>query len=232
MQLTDKSHDLFRLINDAHNPAGDALFGIVSGLGDGLIVALACTILILFRLRQGISALAAFVISGLIAQGLKHVFDMPRPPAVLANVHVLGNTLTSHSFPSGHATSCGVLLLSAFLIWKKETWQAWTVSGLFLLAAYGRIYGGVHFPLDVIVGLAIGMATMWIFWQWSKHWPIEVWEQSSWSWKIPGLAVLIEAAVLGLGYRMQPSTAQPLALIASLAALLMLMQAWKKKIAH
>jgi len=230
--LMANSDGLFRLINGAHSPAGDAVFGIVSGLGDGLVVALACTLLMLFRLHLGGTALAAFVVSGLIAQLLKRVFDLPRPPAVLANVHVLGDTLTSHSFPSGHATSCGVMVLLAFLIWKINDWRAWAVSGLFLFAAYGRIYGGVHFPVDVIAGLVIGMATMWAFWQWSKHWPVKNWESSPWAWKLPGLALIIEADVLAINYHIQPSTAKPLTLILPITALLVLVKVWKEKIGH
>jgi len=230
MQLPDQSHDIFRLTNDHHNAVGDVLFGIISGLGDGLVVALACTLLMLFRLRPGGAALAAFAVSGLITQLLKRMFDMPRPPAVLADVHVLGDTLTAHSFPSGHATSCGVMVLLAFLIWKRSDWRAWLVSCLFLLAAYGRIYGGVHFPLDVVAGLAVGMATMWAFWQWSKRWPARSWESSPWTWKIVGLALVFEADVLAIGYHIQPSTARPLTLILPITALLVLVKVWKDKL--
>jgi len=219
---------LFRLINDAHNPLLDGVFGIISGLGDGLVVALLCTLLMLFRLYSGGAALAAFAVSGLITQALKRIFDMPRPPAVLDHVHVLGDVLTSHSFPSGHATSAGVMALLAFLIWKKNNWRAWAVSGLFLLAAYGRVDGGVHFPLGVTAGLAIGMAVMWVFWKWSERWPVKSWEASPWAWKVPGLVVVIEADVLAIGYHVQPSTARPLALVLPVTALLVLVRVWKK----
>ncbi|MDQ7011316.1 MAG: phosphatase PAP2 family protein [Mariprofundaceae bacterium] len=229
MQAAIESHEFFRLINDAHNGPGDAVFGIISGLGDGLIVALICTLLMLFHLRLGIASLAAFVASGLIAQGLKRMFDMPRPPAVLENVHVLGAPLTAHSFPSGHATSDGVVILAAFLLWGAKDWRAWAVAGVFALAAYGRIYGGVHFPLDVAVGLVVGMACMWGLWQWSVGWPVARWESSPWAWKIPGLGVAVQAAVLGLGYHVQPATAQPLAAIVPVAALVILMRVWRGK---
>ncbi len=223
---------VFRLINDAHNVIGDAIFGVISGLGDGLVVALICTLLMLFRFHLGGAALAAFMVSGLIAQLLKRMFDLPRPPAVLTNVHVLGGRLTAHSFPSGHATSCGVMVLLAFLIWKRSDWRAWVVASLFFLAAYGRIYGGVHFPLDVVVGLAVGMTTMWVFWRWSKQWPVAVWEKSAWYLKVIGLAAAIEAAVLGLGYHIQPSTARPLALVLPIAALVILAKGWRDKVGH
>ncbi len=232
MQQAADSHDLFRLINDAHSPLGDMFFGMVSGLGDGLIISLLCSLLMLFRLRLGIASVAAFIVSGLFAQLLKRLFDMPRPPAVLDNVHVLGHSLSSHSFPSGHSTSDGVMVLLAFLIWSRADWRSWSVAALFLLAAIGRIYGGVHFPVDVAVGLSIGVITMWLCWKVSEKLPVESWLKSDWSWKIPALIVAIQAAVLGLGYHVQPVTAQPLALILPLASLVLLAQVWKQRSAH
>ena len=228
-QATD-AHALFRLINDAHSTAGDLFFGTISGFGDGLVVALLCTVLMLFRLREGMAGLAAYLLSGAVAQILKRLFDMPRPPAVLENVHVLGQAFTTHSFPSGHATSDGAMILLAFLIWSLRDWRAWLAAVLFFLAAIGRIYGGVHFPLDVSVGLLIGFATMWLVWRWSARWPVARWQASSWSWKLPGLLVAGEAAALGLGYHIQPSTAAPLTLVLPVAALLLMMQQWKVKL--
>jgi len=227
MQETGINIALFRLINDAHGPWLDGFFGVVSGLGDGLVIALFCALLMLFRLRLGIAAMAAFIVSGLLAQLLKRAFDMPRPPAILEHVHVLGASLGSHSFPSGHATSDGVLLLAAFLLWSGCAARAWALAVLFALAALGRVYGGVHFPLDVLVGLGLGAATMWAFWRWSSVWPVEKWKKSPWALKIAGLLAMILAAVLGLGYHMQPITAQPLAAILPVAALVIVLQRWK-----
>jgi len=227
--MSDLNIALFQAINGNHGLMGDALFGIVSGLGDGLIVAVLCTALMLARPRLGLAALLAFALSGLIAQMLKHIFDLPRPPAVLQNVHVLGAALQSHSFPSGHATSDGVMIATAFLLWPAQGWRAWLTATLFLLAAYGRIYGGVHFPFDVVAGLGIGMVTMWGVWRWSSRWPSERWDQHPWRWKLAGLVLAIESGVLGLGYSMQPATAQPLALFVSVAVLFYLIFAWRLK---
>ncbi|MDX8395723.1 MAG: phosphatase PAP2 family protein [Mariprofundaceae bacterium] len=226
------SHELFLFFNGLHSPWTDQVMGIISGLGDGLIIALLISCVMLFRLRLGIAAISAFLLSGLVAQMLKRLFDMPRPPAVFEDVHVLGHSLTSHSFPSGHSTSCGVMVLLAFLLWKKTNWQTCLVSALFALAAYGRIYGGVHFPIDVVVGLGIGIVSMYLCDVWSYRLPVDRWELSEWGWKVPGMILLIEAGVLGLGYHVQPSTAQALALIVSVGSLVVLMQAWKGKVIH
>ncbi|MDQ6971784.1 MAG: phosphatase PAP2 family protein [Mariprofundaceae bacterium] len=219
---------LFELINGAHNPLLDAFFGIISGLGDGLVVALLCAVLMLYHLRLGLATMAAFIVSGLLAQLLKRIFDMPRPPAVLEHVHVLGASLSSHSFPSGHATSDGVMLLAAFLLWHVRDARAWAVAIMFAFAALGRVYGGVHFPLDVMVGLLLGAACMSLIWRVSDSWPVARWQASEWSWKAPGMLVAVLAAVLGLGYSMQPTTAQPLAVLLPVTALFLLAHRWKE----
>ncbi|MBF0281991.1 MAG: phosphatase PAP2 family protein [Zetaproteobacteria bacterium] len=206
--------------------------GVVSGLGDGLVVALLLSMVMLFHLRLGVAGLAAFLLSGLLAQILKRLFDMPRPAALFDDVHVLGHVLTTHSFPSGHATSCGVMMVLAFLLWGRDSWWARGAAALFALAAYGRIYGGVHFPLDVAVGLLLGTLSMVFCWRASSGWIQAHWLASEWAWKIPGIILIIEAAVLGLGYRIQPATAVPLVMVLPVVSLMVLMQAWKGRIGN
>lgn len=227
------NHELFLLLNGWHGPVGDAVIGVVTGLGDGLVVALLASVVMLFHFRLGLAGLLAFIVSGLLAQLLKRMFDMLRPPAVFDQLHVLGAALQSHSFPSGHATSCGVMLLLVVLLSESlQRWQLWSLVGLFLLAAYGRVYVGVHFPFDVWIGLGLGVACMVMLWQWVRSWPERAWEASTWTWRISGMIVLIEASVLGLGYHVQPASAQILALILPVLALAAVMRFWKGKIGN
>lgn len=219
---------LFSLINGAHNEMADRFFGLVSGLGDGLIVAMVSLGCMLWRLRLGAAALAAFALSGLIAQAAKFAVDVPRPPAVMADVHVLGASLSAHSFPSGHATSLGVLLALLFIVYNRRDPRLWLLAILVLLAAYGRIYGGVHFPLDVWAGLGIGAACMVLVWRRLSILPTQPWEASPRVWQLPALALACLAMVLGLGYGMQPATAQPLAPLAAILSLVWLMWRWRK----
>jgi len=62
----------------------------------------------------------------------------------------------SHSFPSGHTATAfaGAMVLSVLV--------PRAAPAFFVLAAaiaYSRLYVGVHFPLDVVGGAVIGLAT-------------------------------------------------------------------------
>jgi len=224
------NHEIFLWINGLNSPIADNIIGLIGGFGDGLVVTLLLAMLMLFHLRLGLAGLMATALSGLIAQILKRVFDMPRPPAVFEDIHILGQKLSFHSFPSGHATTCGVMALLALFLWKHDKRLAWAICGLYALAAYSRMYVGVHFPLDVVVGFALGIGCMWWSNKVSQAWKVESWLLSPWSWKLPGLLVLLAAVILGTGYEVHPSTAQPLALVLPIIALFTLMFAWKKKL--
>ncbi len=223
------NHELFWWINGTHAPWLDALMGLIGGFGDGLVVVVLVTSLMLWQLRAGIAGLIAFIASGLIAQVLKHLVHAPRPAAEFQNVHILGQPLTAHSFPSGHATSLGVVFMLAWLVFDSRDWRAWLICFVALLAAYSRVYGGVHFPLDVWVGFGIGIFCMWGIWVFQLRWAQQPWETSSWAWNIPAMMLLVEAAVLGFGYPIQPSTAKPLTLVVSVMALVWLALRWRRR---
>ena len=198
------NHELFLLFNGANNSIADLVIGFTTGLADGLVATVLISILMLFKLRLGLAALLAGVLSGFITQVLKRTFDMPRPPTVFENVHILGDSSSFYSFPSGHATTAGALAFLALILWKQQPKLAWLLFALGVFIAYGRIYGGVHFPLDVVVGFTIGILTMWWCNQWSYKWNVESWLNSEWSWKLPGLFLMVTATTLAMGYHIQP----------------------------
>ena len=85
---------------------------------------------------------------------LKPLIERIRPCNVLENIHLLVNCTRAYSFPSSHAMNIftGCILLS--YSYRK-------VRGIFLvialLVSYSRIYVGVHYPFDVLAGVALGI---------------------------------------------------------------------------
>lgn len=80
---------------------------------------------------------------------------------------VVGRVYKWNSFPSGHAQAafCAAVALGMFV---RRRW-AW-IGGLTFatLVSLSRIINGVHFPIDVIAGGAIGATTSWLFLSASK----------------------------------------------------------------
>jgi undecaprenyl-diphosphatase len=62
----------------------------------------------------------------------------------------------SHSFPSGHTATSVAGATALSLLYPRG---APVFSVLAAAIAYSRLYVGVHFPLDVVGGAAIGAAT-------------------------------------------------------------------------
>ncbi len=91
----------------------------------------------------------------LVATLLKAVFERPRPFEALAAADPLLGATVGASMPSGHAATAfaGAVVLSVLL--RRAA------PALFVLAAaiaFSRIYVGVHYPLDVLAGAALGAA--------------------------------------------------------------------------
>ncbi len=88
------------------------------------------------------------------------------PLACAPQLHVIGPPWKHRSFPSGHAQAVfGVATALLFIYRRRWMW-------LFYLAAaavgLSRIYIGVHYPLDVLAGAAIGIANSWILLAWTR----------------------------------------------------------------
>ena len=104
----------------------------------------ACTVLI------GVATMVALllcqdVVSGLIAR--------PRPCAVIPRVQVLLSCSADFSMPSDHAVIGGAI---AGGLWFVSRRAAVAATLLALLLAFARVYAGVHYPADTLVGLVFG----------------------------------------------------------------------------
>ncbi|MBA3666455.1 MAG: phosphatase PAP2 family protein [Sphingomonas sp.] len=115
--------------------------------------------------RQGHRRKAAFLAAAvaserLAADGLKLLFDRSRPAFDLHPV-----TVSSSSFPSGHAAnSMAVFLLVALIaVDGRHRRLAVTLALVMaLLIGLSRPFLGVHWPSDVVGGWALGMLAVWV----------------------------------------------------------------------
>ncbi|MBI3948759.1 MAG: phosphatase PAP2 family protein [Armatimonadetes bacterium] len=90
----------------------------------------------------------------------KWALHAPRPYWLVPS---LGRAVeTSYGVPSGHAQNAVVIWL--FLAAGIRRRAAWVVAvGLILLVSLSRLYLGVHFPHDVLVGWLLGGGCLWLF---------------------------------------------------------------------
>lgn len=139
-------------------PFGDALFPVVSFLGNsGLIWIVAAILLFAFRKRKaGVVVALALVLSLLVGNwGLKLLVERPRPCDVDPSVVLLIPHPGEFSFPSGHSMSSFAAATSVLFYHKK-----WGTAAMLLAAliAFSRLYLFVHYPTDVLAGALIGVA--------------------------------------------------------------------------
>jgi YegS/Rv2252/BmrU family lipid kinase len=111
--------------------------------------------------RAAIWTIAVMTIASLTTYFLKGFFHRKRP-VWPDPVH----TLTSYSYPSGHATGIGaaagvIIVLTALYVRRRNVRRLlYAVAlGLAALVALDRVFLGVHNPSDVVAGLSVG-----VFW--------------------------------------------------------------------
>jgi len=107
--------------------------------------------------------LADLIISGF----MKPFFERYRPsrdPQWEGMVHIVnGHTGGRFGFASSHAGTAFALATFIYLLFKeKYKWVVWIFLWASLMA-YTRIYIGVHYPGDILVGGVIGMLLGYVF---------------------------------------------------------------------
>lgn len=101
------------------------------------------------------SAFLAYVVSKI----LKIAVNVARPFDALPDVSSLF-VETGHAFPSGHATFFAALAFSIFFLNKKA---GYIFMFFALVIGMTRIMSGVHFPLDILGGFALGALVAYLF---------------------------------------------------------------------
>jgi undecaprenyl-diphosphatase len=158
--------ELFLTLNGLHSDWADNIMYYISQFWVWIPLYVLIILLIVRKWKKEsiwiiITILIGLILTDQLSNLTKIMFERLRPshePALQGLVHhVKGYVGGSFSFVSGHSSNVfGVALITALVIRNR----IYTVL-IFLwasLVAYSRIYLGVHYPLDILGGMILGMS--------------------------------------------------------------------------
>jgi len=194
VELGGLDPSLFRFFNRLSDSTGPVFWANVTILGDGLV----CAVLLLPWVRRHPeriwSGLLGALFMVLVLRLFKGTLSLPRPLAVLPEeaVRVIGPGHRRSAFPSGH-TATIALYAGVWALTSRQAMAAWGCMALAVLVGISRMVVGVHWPSDVLAGLALGWIAAWL--------GLRVASRHPWGSRDPGRRVLaggllISAAVL------------------------------------
>ena len=172
--LNDIDADALLAVNGLHDVFQDAFWWLLTAKWSSALLLLALLWILLHQNRRHallvLAMLAlAVVFADQVSSGLiKHLVERLRPthdPSLESMVHVInGYRGGMYGFVSSHAANYCALAMLISLVMRHRlvtiSMFTWT-----LLQCYSRMYLGVHYPGDIIGGLAVGLLAGWLVWQ-------------------------------------------------------------------
>jgi len=147
--------------NNLRTPALNPIIGFITHLGNAGILWIALTIaMICYRKtrRVGITCALSIIISFTVANLiLKPLVARIRPYDLIQELGITIEVQSDKSFPSGHATNALACAWVMFRCMKRRYGLPALI--LALVICLTRLYVGVHYPTDVLAGIAIGIAS-------------------------------------------------------------------------
>ena len=120
---------------------------------------------VFFLLRRHYHILLRLLMTGTLAYTAtgvaKDLWGRIRPHELLSDVVSLEYVVRGPGFPSGHTALAAALALTLGYYWHHR--YKWVVVALIVGVSLSRIYLGVHLPLDIVGGFAIGWASYALF---------------------------------------------------------------------
>lgn len=110
-----------------------------------------------------VTPVTSFFLADLVNNLLKVMIARPRPCHVFEAVRLLTACPRSFSLPSGHAIASVAFAVSFSIVSRNlisSGWR-WCVLTLAGIIAFSRVYIGVHYPSDVLLGTALGIGLGW-----------------------------------------------------------------------
>lgn len=159
-----------QLINGNHSPLADLAFQALTSTAEVVLPILFLLYLFRFQKAYALPYVYSYALSTGLIQGLKHfVFtDSLRPLAYFASTglkwHLIPGLLISefNSMPSGHTGAAFFMFFWVAVLLRRFGWGL--LAGIIAVGvAYSRVYLFQHFPVDTLVGAAIGVGSSALF---------------------------------------------------------------------
>lgn len=159
---------LLEKINGPVNSSADARWRFVTNSMAPIAVAEPVGLFIAGQLghndylkQQALVGLFSIGASAVLSTGIKVITKRERPYLTYPNLIVGKQNPTDYSFPSGHITVAFETATSLSLAIPK--WYVIVPSYTYAAAiGYSRMYLGVHYPSDVLVGAILGTGTAYL----------------------------------------------------------------------
>ncbi len=170
-RMLDWERDTFLFLNSLHTPYLDSFMYLLSTKFSWICVIVAFLVYLFYRkpLREALLVilfvgLCVLVCDQLSSHIAKPFFTRFRPThhpeyeqIVLTAFGYRGGL---YGFFSGHASNFFAVCTLTALIVRRRIYS-WIAFPLALLVSYSRIYLGVHFISDIVVGIVVGVLTGW-----------------------------------------------------------------------
>lgn len=152
--------ELIKVIQQIRSPLLDVLFQAITMTAEELFfIVLAAWFLWCGNKRLGYRVGFAFLASAVVNPLLKNSFRIERPIGVEGIESQRLHTATGYAFPSGH-TQGATAFWTGMMTYVRRRWMYLLGTALIILVALSRMYLGVHWPSDVIGGVAAGVLTV------------------------------------------------------------------------
>lgn len=167
-------------------------FAALTVLGDSAVLLVLAALVYLVYGRRAGGFVAGVLFAGYaVVIALKAAFALPRPPTELHVVAVSG-----YGFPSGHAVAATVgwgalaVTLEGVLSTRLRTAGAATAIAA---VAISRVVIGVHYLVDVLAGVGIGLIVLGAAVRWGRYEPLALFGLAG---GLAGVAVAASGAVV------------------------------------
>ncbi|MEO6286025.1 MAG: phosphatase PAP2 family protein [Dyadobacter sp.] len=169
--LMHSDQELFLWLNGMHTPWLDSIMYWITYKYTWIPMYL---VLMAMSLRDDrkkgimeiLTVLIAVLIADKITSGLmKPYFIRFRPchdPGIQGLVHTVSGCGGLYGFASSHASTSFAVAITWFCLLKNRVPYIGLIFAWSALYSYSRVYVGVHYPADIVIGALIGILVGWL----------------------------------------------------------------------